>query len=82
MLDEGIRIDVIRAGLARWAQKGLHPSALPSVVHEVQTKNGAARDLPDGSRVDENGVRYLPDGSVDEASLPPVEQSWMKRRPR
>jgi hypothetical protein len=37
---------------------------------------------PDGSRVDTDGVRYLADGSVDEASLPPVEQSWMKRRPR
>jgi hypothetical protein len=37
---------------------------------------------PDGSRVDENGVRYLPDGSVDESTLPPVEDSWMKRRPR
>lgn len=28
------------------------------------------------------GVRYLDDGSVDDSSLPPVEQSWMKRRPR
>lgn len=37
---------------------------------------------PDGSRVDADGVRYLSDGSVDEASLPPVEQSWMKRRPQ
>jgi hypothetical protein len=36
----------------------------------------------DGSRIDENGVRYLPDGTVDESTLPPVEDSWMKRRPR
>lgn len=36
----------------------------------------------DGSQVDADGIRYLPDGSVDESSLPPVEQSWMKRRPR
>jgi hypothetical protein len=81
-LQEGIRIEAVRAGLAGWAKKGLHPSALPSVVHEVQTKNGATRDLPDGSHIDADGIRYLADGSVDESSLPPVEQSWMKRRPR
>lgn len=38
-------------------------------------------EQPDGSRVDENGIRYRPDGSVDESTLPPVEESWMRRRP-
>jgi hypothetical protein len=38
MLDEGIHVDRVRAGLAEWSRKGLHPSALPSVVHEVQVK--------------------------------------------
>jgi hypothetical protein len=26
-------------------------------------------------------VRRLPDGTVDESTLPPVEESWMRRRP-
>ena len=36
MLDEGIPIEHVRAGLAAWHDKRLHPSALPSVVHEVR----------------------------------------------
>lgn len=35
MLEEGIDSDDIRTGLRVWADKGLHPSALPSVVNEV-----------------------------------------------
>jgi hypothetical protein len=30
----------LRRGLAAWASKGLHPSTLPSVVHEVTTTRG------------------------------------------
>lgn len=37
MLDEGISADLIRAGVTEWQRKGLHPSALASVVHEVST---------------------------------------------
>lgn len=37
MLDEGIPYADIRRGLAAWQAKGLHPSALPSVVHETRT---------------------------------------------
>ena len=37
MLDEGINPDLIRAGVAEWQRKGLHPSALASVIHEVST---------------------------------------------
>ena len=37
MLNEGVHPDRIRAGIAEWQRKGLHPSTLPSVVHEVST---------------------------------------------
>lgn len=37
MLVEGIPLDEVRAGLAVWHQRGLHPSALASVVHEART---------------------------------------------
>lgn len=42
----------------------------------------APASQPDGSRVDENGVRYLPDGSVDESTLPPVVDNGLRLRPR
>ncbi|MGZ6880164.1 MAG: hypothetical protein ACXVGB_09705 [Mycobacteriaceae bacterium] len=35
MVEEGIDPASIRAGIAAWVGKGLHPSALPSVVNEV-----------------------------------------------
>ena len=35
LLEEGIDPVDVRAGLERWAAKGIHPSALPSVVNEV-----------------------------------------------
>lgn len=35
LLDDGIDPDDIRAGMARWMAKGLHPATLPSVVNEV-----------------------------------------------
>jgi hypothetical protein len=37
MLDEGIPYERVRSGLAAWQQRGLHPSTLPSVVHEMAT---------------------------------------------
>ena len=36
MLDEGIPYEDVRAGLAAWHHKSLHPATLPSVVHEVR----------------------------------------------
>ena len=38
MLDEGIDPDRIRRALAEWNRKGLHPSTLPSVVHEIANR--------------------------------------------
>ncbi|MFD6326068.1 hypothetical protein ACFWOL_25115 [Streptomyces sp. NPDC058442] len=35
LLDEGIAPDYVRAGLHRHRTKGLHPSTLPSLVHEA-----------------------------------------------
>jgi hypothetical protein len=43
MLDEGIPYDRIRAGLADWNAKGLHPSTLASVVHEVGNRKLGSR---------------------------------------
>lgn len=36
MLDEGIPYADVRTGLAAWHSKALHPSTLPSVVHETR----------------------------------------------
>lgn len=43
MLDEGIEPERIRRALAEWNRKGLHPSTLPSVVHEISNRAPAAR---------------------------------------
>jgi hypothetical protein len=43
MLDEGIAPERIRAALAEWNRKGLHPSTLASVVHEITNRAPAAR---------------------------------------
>lgn len=45
MLDEGVRAERIRDGLAEWSRKGLHPAALPSVVHEIQQRKAPERRL-------------------------------------
>lgn len=38
LLNEGIDPDRIRRALAEWNRKGLHPSTLPSVVHEIANR--------------------------------------------
>jgi hypothetical protein len=50
MLAEGIDSGDIRSGLAAWHAKGLHPSTLPSVVHEVMNgppKSGQRQSADD-----------------------------------
>ena len=44
MLDEGIGYERVRAGLAEWNRKGLHPSTIASVVHEVANKKTKPRN--------------------------------------
>lgn len=39
LLDEGIEPDRLREALAEWNRKGLHPSTLPSVVHEIANRS-------------------------------------------
>lgn len=51
MLGEGIDPDDVRAGLAAWHQKGLHPSALASVVNELMN-GGRSRASPRQSTTD------------------------------
>jgi hypothetical protein len=44
LLDEGIDPIKVRAALAEWNRKGLHPSTLASVVHEITNRRpGSAR---------------------------------------
>lgn len=43
MLEEGIAPIRVRAALAEWNRKGLHPSTLASVVHEITNRAPAAR---------------------------------------
>ncbi|QZN86919.1 hypothetical protein [Cellulomonas sp. C5510] len=50
LLTEGIPFEVVRAGLVEWHRKGLHPSALASVVHE--TRRGPRRLSPTDGVVD------------------------------
>jgi hypothetical protein len=42
LLEEGIAPEDVRAGVELWAAKGLHPSALPSVVNELMNARPAA----------------------------------------
>jgi hypothetical protein len=52
--DDGIDPDNVRRGIARWMQRGLHPSTLPSVVNEVMNTAApaaAAHQQPVGGTV-------------------------------
>lgn len=49
MLAEGIDPDDVRRGVAAWMAKGLHPSALPSVVNEVMNAGARASPSPAGA---------------------------------
>ena len=42
LVRDGIDRDLIRNALDQWSSRGLHPSVLPSIVHELQTKPGRA----------------------------------------
>lgn len=55
LLAEGLDPAVVRQGLAAWATKGIHPSTLPSVVHEVQVSAGRnGRPATTDARVRQN----------------------------
>lgn len=43
MLDEGIDYEQVRAGLAEWNAKDVHPSVLPSIVHGVGNRRNGSR---------------------------------------
>lgn len=45
MLAEGVSYPRVRAGLAEWSRRGLHPSTLPSVVHELSTPRSRSGGL-------------------------------------
>ncbi|MGD7788199.1 hypothetical protein ACQCX2_07730 [Propionibacteriaceae bacterium Y1700] len=50
LLDEGQSYTDVRNGLALWARKRLHPSTLPSVVHEAQQPRPARMTKGDHQR--------------------------------
>jgi hypothetical protein len=43
LINEGVDPDRLRPALAEWNRKGLHPSTLASVVHEITNRRPAAR---------------------------------------
>ena len=51
LLDEGYDYGLVRAAVIAWSGKGLHPSTLASVLHEVQTKQ-SVRNQPDARIAD------------------------------
>jgi hypothetical protein len=63
MLSEGLDLGDVRAGLAGWHQKGLHPSALPSVVNELM--NAPVRASPKPSTTDQRVMQAK--GAVEQA---------------
>ena len=52
LLDEGYDYGLVRAAVIRWSSKGLHPSTLASVLHEIQTKQAQPMGGPD-NRINE-----------------------------
>lgn len=48
LLDEGQPYADVRNGLIAWVQKGIHPATLPSVVHEVRTRQQQPRRTNSG----------------------------------
>lgn len=48
MLDEGIKPERIRTGLALWKAKNLNPATLPSVVNEVMNGGGIPQQFSPG----------------------------------
>lgn len=59
MLDEGIAPVRIRDGLAEWNRKGLHPSALASVVHEVGNRRPVSTKQQETNDLFERAARRM-----------------------
>lgn len=67
MLEEGLDPEDVRNGIEVWAAKGLHPSALPSVVNELMNSNPSALIHANGrkSGTDENIRQMLAGTGTD-----------------
>jgi hypothetical protein len=57
MLDEGIPYERVRRGLAAWQQRGLNPSTLPSIVHELSTPQLKGRAAESANRTERTLAR-------------------------
>jgi hypothetical protein len=74
LLEEGIAYEHVRAGLARWQDKGnLSPSLLPDLVHEVM--NGTGRP---GGR--ESGVNQVARVWAEDRGYGEPRDAWMADR--
>lgn len=63
LLDEGIPVEDIRGGLAAWHRKGLHPSTIASVVHEVREASATTVKVDSQGRIQ---LPPLPKGVFDQ----------------
>ncbi len=61
MLAEGIDPSDVRAGLAAWWRKGVHPSVLPSIVNEVMNSSPAGPARASPRLIEHNGLRLKPE---------------------
>lgn len=52
LLNDGLPYEAVRAGLAQWQRRGLNPSLIASVVHEMRTAGGR----PPTGRTSTNGL--------------------------
>jgi len=57
LLDEGYHAGVVQRTLAAWQGKSLHPSTIPSVLHEIT--NGSVRRLPKQDEIDQGFTQLM-----------------------
>lgn len=59
LVDDELDYDRVREGLAEWHRRGLHPSVLPSIVHELSTPRQRTRANSHQQQTDDWFARSL-----------------------
>lgn len=67
LINDSYSEDQIRTGLIAWHHKGLHPSTLPSVVHEVINTPQLRKQSTTDQRIAENAERF--EGRFDDNGM-------------